>query len=490
MRKFVVLTLFFLDFSASLLSQPIFYTPFERGVRDAFQLKFDAVDADLIAMRDNGEQAWRIEYVEFMVQFLGHFVNENQEAYDEDRDILKARIDRFRDEAPKGTPEYYLYLGEMSLGMAGLEAKFKHNWGAAGHGIDGLSAFQKGQELFPSYKPMAAGMGILNVAVGSVPEDYQFITNMMGYRGDIQRGMQYLRSAIESSKDRQYAHLRDKHAFLYGIIAEQLFPDEVSSVSELNSSPDNSPLLAFIESNLLKSKGENDEMIALLEKVTAQTEFYPFPYLWYQLGRAKLARGDEDANRVLERFISINKGGNYVKSTNRYLHWYYRLRGDAAKANQYKNLVISQGETAVGADLQALREIERGEVPINLLKARLEFDHGRPLEALALLRSVDVESLSPQHLIDYHYRVGRANQELGRNSSAIRSFQSARSIDRGDETTFEQVNATLQLAILTEDNDRMLSTQMYRAVLDYDDYPWRHTTQQKAKAGLSRLDAV
>ncbi|NVK04330.1 MAG: hypothetical protein HWD92_05880 [Flavobacteriia bacterium] len=491
MRKNVLSLLLLLTMSAPILGQPIFYTPFERGLKDAFQLRFDEVEKDIQSMRENGEEEWRIAYIEHTVRFLAHFADENKEAYDDERSALKSRINDFEESAPQGVPEYYLYMGEMSLTIAALEAKFGHDWGAAGHGMDGLSALQKGQELFPQYKPMYAGMGILNVAIGSVPDDYQFITNMMGYRGDVTRGMNYLRQAIEASKERKYAYLKEKHAFLYGLIAQQLFPDEISSLEELNVRPDNSPLLAFLESSLLMSAGESDELISLLEEVTTNESFYTFPYLYYQLGRAKLARGDDDANTVLQEYILVNKGENYVKSTYRYLHWYHRLHSNSREAEHFRSLVLNEGIAKVGGDQQAEREMKRELTPLNLLRARLQFDNGDAQGCITTLRTVQVEDLSPLFKADYYYRMGRAHQKLSLMNSAKRNFDQCREIDLGETVTFEQVNAALQLAILNERDNPEYARSLFNAVLSYDDeYPWRHGMQQKAKAGLSRLDAA
>ncbi len=485
MRYFLI-SIFFIGLGFTSQAQPVYRTPFENAQRNMYQLKMDAVRENIQQMREKNEENWRIAYIQNSVSFLEQFVNEDEERFDEERANFEKRIELVEEDGVVG-PEYYLYLGEMNLHIAALEAKYGHFWSASGYAFSGLDKLKEGQRLYPNYEPMFAGMGMLNVAIGSVPDNYKWITSTLGFTGDIEAGFRYLTAAVEASDSREWAYLKHKHVFLYGYVTQQLFPEELTTIKELGVDPATNPLLAFLESKILINQGRIDELIELFDAVFQLEDRCDFPYLTYQYGRSKLARRDADAERYLLQFLEQNRGVNYVKSTLRYLHWSARLKGDSERSARYRSRALEEGATDVGADIQAQRELEEVLVPLELLEARLLFDSGQLQRALDKLTTIDPSNYASNYKAEYYYRKGKVYQSLDRNSEAIAAYRMAASINF-DPPTHELVNAHLQLAILLEDSNPLMARGFYREVLAFDDYPWYEGTQQKAKVGLSRLD--
>lgn len=453
-----------------------------------YSLRFNEAVIAIRSFEASHEEQQTTAYLRFCLLFLKHFVDEDGEVYEQDRRRMEGYLDQV-EEGPDDDPHYYLYLGEMNLQMAALEAKFGHTWGAGQYALSGLSALEDGQEEFPDFKPMLAGMGVLNVAIGSLPSNYRFAASILGYSGEVERGIRYIRQAMDVSRnDEEYAYLHDKHVFLYAYILQQLEPDEISSLRSLGADPAQNPLLAFLESKMLQSEGKVDEVIDLLERVKRLPGRYEFPYLDYQLGRAKLCRGDIDANVPLMNYLRRNKGENYNKSTQRYLSWYYRLRGDMTRSNLYRDMAAQPGKTFVGADLEAFRECSTPLLSIDLLKARLAFDAGNHAQALSFLDAGSSEICSrDEEYLEYYYRKGRIYQAMGKSVQALAEFRQTLRYNP-DPTAFARVNSELQMAMLYESKDPEAARRHYSNVLKFEDYPWYEGCQQTAKAGLERLE--
>ncbi|NVK28179.1 MAG: hypothetical protein HWE14_09045 [Flavobacteriia bacterium] len=488
MRHIAVLLALILGLSGTLRAQNESDVAFNAALDDIYKLSFSSAQVHIREMTSENAEDWRIPYLKFQISFLKHFVDEDEAAFNDDRNHMEDLIELVEDNGDKESPDFHLYLGEMNFQMAAIEAKFNHMWSAAGYGLDGISHLEDGQEEHPTYKPMFAGIGMLNVALGSIPDSYKSFATFLGYSGDMERGMRYLDRAIEASKSSEYEHLRAKHVFVYAYVKNALQPGEIKTLKDFQVDPSQNALLAFLEVKLLQSQGKNSEIIDVIEGVQALPNRYDFPYLDYLLGRAKLARGDDDANLILERYVRKNKGNNYLKSTYRYLNWYYRLKGANSLAESYRHKVLEEGSDFVGADKQALREMEAGDYDLKLIRARLAYDAGELTKALEYVPSGDVVRYDYAELIEFYYRRGRVFQDLNQLSMAVQSFQKAAAI-QSTPLTFERVNAELQLAYILEDINANAAIRHYQNVLEFKDYPWYEGTQQKAKAGLSRLGA-
>ncbi len=195
----------------------------------------------------------------------------------------------------------------------------------------------------------------------------------------------------------------------------------------------------------------------------------------------------ELARNYFEEFLSKTKDNEHLKSTYRYLAWYHLLQDQPSKAEEYRQKILAESESITGSDKQAQVEAERG-FNKELIKTRLDFDAGR----FALV----VEKLSPWLLSKYckkdwekqefHYRRGRALQELKLDAEAKIEFEKAVSFDQ--MSTYAYGNSILQLGLLAEARGAYGSAENYlKQAAKLSGYPFFEGVQQKAKTALSRL---
>jgi tetratricopeptide (TPR) repeat protein len=126
---------------------------------------------------------------------------------------------------------------------------------------------------------------------------------------------------------------------------------------------------------------------------------------------------------------------------------------------------------------------------IGLLKARLLFDGGYYMAADSVINSIPESSmLTLPYRLEYHYRVGRIYQMLGREAPAIASLQMAAMAGAGQPYTFS-TRAALQLALIFEEQgDSHQALEWYRKCLEY--YDAEHTpggVADMAEKGMKRV---
>src|SRR5579872_6653057 len=117
----------------------------------------------------------------------------------------------------------------------------------------------------------------------------------------------------------------------------------------------------------------------------------------------------------LERFLQRFKGRFYVKDALLKLSWFYYLKGDQAKADSFRLLVLHKGNTEADADRQALKEARSQQWPNRqLLRARLLSDGGYFTEALSLLQGISPAGFATaEEKCEYAYRIARIYDGLG-----------------------------------------------------------------------------
>lgn len=474
--------------SVSLFAQFPMDSKLKQAHELIFSLKFDSAQTILSAYEKEHPDQQTTAYLKFNILFLRHFVDEDEAAFIQDKRKMIAWLDEVKD-GDKTSPYYHWYVGEMKFELAALEIKFGRSFSGAQYALGALSSLEDGGEEHPDFPPLKMGTGLLNVAIGSVPENYKFLASMLGYSGDLGLGLDLLREATQISEQPKWKYLKTKSVFVYLYVIQQLDPNERQSVKSYGLDPHTNPLLAFLESKMLQKEGDMDELIDMLLDTRAIPGTHEFPYMEYTLGRAKLTRGDEDANLYFLTYLQTNKGVNYIKSTLRYLSWYYRLRGQSARANLYRSRVLEEGKSGVGADLEALRECETEPVALELLKARLAFDLGEYQSVLTLLKGKESSICKNQNdHMEFHYRLGRSYEALKDYRNAITSLNKAIQYTVSP-VTVNRVYSELHLALLYERaNNKEKARHHFENVLEFDDYPWYEGTQQKAKAGLERLE--
>lgn len=464
-----------------------FNAEMESGITAIAQLRYQDLERIIAKERMQNPENRVPDYLEAAGLCLRIFFVENEAWFNDREAHLNHLFDRIED-LPDTEPYKRVFLAEMSLARSGVYGKFKHNIKAGWGFYRAYNLLQENLNEFPNFLPTLIPFGVLETAVGTLPEDYKSVASLFGFEGNIEEGLSMIRKAYYYSIADPNLHFhRDYFGYVYSYANFELKTKEQASLFTLGMDVKGSSFFIYLESQQRLQQGDAETALNLLQNRPTGPQYLEVPYFEYYTGKIALMVRPEEAVSHLKKFLETTRDNEHRKSAYRYLAWYHLIKGNKAEAERYRQLILSEPETLTGSDKQALAEARRG-FNVGLIKARLDFDAGR--------YSKVVEDLDPKKLSDmcskdwerqeFYYRRGRALQEMGLIDQAIAMFNEA--LKYPEVVSFSLANSTLQLGILFEEKGNVSRSRFYyQSVMKLKGYPFHEGVQQKAKAGLERL---
>jgi tetratricopeptide (TPR) repeat protein len=428
------------------------------------------------------------------VDFLKVLIGEEEKDFIYLKQNKEPRLQKLAAEG-KDSP-WYLYSQSLIYLQSGVaRIKFGEYINAGLEINRAYRLLKENQRKFPDFVMNKAGLGILHSLVGTVPVKYKWAVNSLQFEGTIPEGNAEINEAYRQLvSDPQLSFLLPETVFLLTFVTLNLSADipaalnlaEKFNTSTLKSISNESPLLIYSFANIYSRAGENDKVIQLLTDFPHVTETYPFHYLNYMLGVAKLNRLDKDACYPLLSFLGSFKGKNYIRSAYMHLAWYYLIQNDPQKYSIYIERIKLRGNDQVDNDREAMAFANKNSKPdMCLLKARLLFDGGyyaRAKQDLDGYKATDVKTG-----VEYVYRLGRIYHNWGKIDDAISYYEET--IKKGENLPYYfAANSSLQLGIIFEKrNDFIRAKKYYLRVLEMDFDEYQFSITNKAQAGLNRI---
>ena len=377
-----------------------------------------------------------------------------------------------------------LRFGDYAIGAIGINKSYR--------------LLVKNEALFPEFRPNQVALGLMQVLIGSIPQNYQWVTKVLYLQGTVQQGTENMqRALLDPSINLKFPFLTTESIFLLTFTTFNLSedPEGIKFVDRFFDKPEtqqtlrNSPLLIYARSIFLMHTGRNDKAIEVLNLAPLSEDYFPFYYLQYLTGLAKLNRMDKDADVWFLRYVNNFRGNSFVKSAYQRLAWISLMKNDIPTYKNYIKRIGLFGNTTIDGDKQAEKEAQSGSIPnALLLKARLLSDGGYYDKADKVLNGIDQTDLtSEREKLEYSYRLARNNHNWGKISPAKDGY--IKTIQRGEKKPwYFAANSALQLGLIYENEGNPEKARQYYKkclAMEYDEY--RTSISQKAKAGLSRV---
>jgi tetratricopeptide (TPR) repeat protein len=425
-------------------------------------------------------------YIDFFVLFF----NEDPAEYKKKKDNFDQRIDAF-EKGPASSPFYNYCRAITNMQRAAVGIKFGERFSAALDFKKAFSLIKENKNKFPSFQPNNMIYGPLQVAIGTVPKNYKWATNLFGMRGSISGGMNLMENFLNSND--QWAQLFENEATFYYCFLKFHFenkPDEVIRYIQTKKlDVVNNHLFTFLATNLGRNNKQSLFARNALLNRNRSGEYLNTSVWDFEMGYAELYKQDyADAATYFERFIKNFKGKTYVKDALQKLSWAYYLQGDMAAAERTRQRLLRSGGTDTDADKKAHSEAKTGIWPnIYLLKARLLNDGGYHKEAIAMLHGKSSKDFpKPEEALEFTYRVARIYDDLQNDDAAIKAYESA--IKLGiNRKEYYAARAALQIGFIYEKRgQKATAISYYQKCLDMDDHDYKDSLDQKAKAGILR----
>jgi len=437
-------------------------------------------------------------YLENYIDFLTLLIGENRGRFEELKHNKQQRIDVL-EKGNQASPYYRYCLAEVNLQWAFARLKFGDYTTAAFEVRKAFLLFTENQKLYPSFLLNKTGLGVVHMIAGLVPENYKWMAKLMGVEGSLESGLKELQEVAGYKGDDPIVKMfKPEAVFFMSTVLSNLQKDKREALAKLadlrfdgsGSGEETSPLITYAKANILMKNGLNDEALKILRERRRSDQAFPFYYLDYLEGIARLNKLDLSSSACFQRYLQHFTGLNYIKASYQKLAWIDALKGDTNGYLSTIHSVENKGAVIVDEDKQAEHEMNALTFPsVVLLRARLLFDGGYYDAALRELLDNPVKTYvqTRRDLIEYTYRLARIYHEKGNLSRALDYY--SQTVARGrNETYYFAAASAYQMGLIYENEGNAIKADScYRRCLSLKTIEYRTSLNQKAKAGLNRL---
>ena len=494
LRPCLVFFLSILTFALPLRAAKYFaFTPIARQAYDhATSLRFGEAYAAMAQMKLEDPNNLIVLHIENYIDFFTLYIEEDEATYRQLKKNRDLRLDKVK-AGDRSSPYYLFVQADIRLQWALARLRFEDYLGAFTEVSKAHRLLKENEELFPDFMPNKKDLGILHAMVGTIPDSYKWGVKLLGgLEGTIAQGKKEVEEVLAYAQKNDFI-FKEETVVLYAYLLLHLDNKEEEAWRAIAGStlrPEENPMHCFVMANIAMRTGRNERAIQLLEQRRKGKAFFPFPYLDYMLGLAKLRRLDSDAAPHFQRFILHYQGRNFIKEAYQKMAWQELVNGNPVGYRRYMQACRSKGSAVAGGDKSAQQEAEHGAAPdLSLLKARLLFDGGYFKKGYQILSARQPENYSfPEGQLEYYYRLGRLLHGLKRYEEALQYYQFT--IAQGaDSPHFYACNAALQMGLIYEaTGDLPKARAAFEQCLSLEPEEYRTGLHQKAKSGLARLE--
>ncbi|HEY4111201.1 hypothetical protein [Puia sp.] len=428
-------------------------------------------------------------FLDNYIDFFQLFFNEDAGQYAAWKGRLDQRLE-LMSEGPENSPFHLFTRSVIHFQWAAIQIKFGNNWDA---GWDFRRSFLQSRDCakrFPDFAAATMLSGAMQVVAGTIPDSYKWLSSLLGIKGSIAAGMKQLDRFLAT--DDEWAELyRDEAIFYYLYLKFYIEnkPDEVFAfIRQHQLDARNNHLYTYLYANLCINDHRSAMALQIMQQMNNAPDYLDMPVWDLEMGYASLNHLEPGAENHLKLFLQRFKGKFYVKDALLKLSWFYYLKGELARADSCRQMVLRKGGIEADADRQAVKEAKSRIWPNKLLlQARLLSDGGYFGEALQLLQGTSSSGfVTAEEKCEYAYRLGRIYDGLTRNDEAIEAYLTA--IKTGQQLReYFAARAALQIGYIYEQRgDKIRAIAFFEKCLSLKDHDYKNSLDQRAKAGLAR----
>jgi tetratricopeptide (TPR) repeat protein len=391
-------------------------------------------------------------------------------------------------------PQQRFFMAEVRLHWAFVKLKFGKEYSASWDIIKAYKLLDENARLFPDFLPTYKSLGLLHVLIGSTPQNYKWVADLLGLRGNIQQGIREIQvvSTNQTSIFRTEAQL-----------IELLIQANILKYSEKNNSdllaivkaqPDDL-LMHFFGTIISMKDNRSEQALRILDSRPVGSQYYPFPFTDFLKGEILLEKGQyNESEKYFKLFLRNYRGMNFLKDSNFRLYLCNWLVANDLAAKNYLSAILKTGQTVVEADEAAQKfalnynKNQHAEPQKVLMRARLAFNGGFLEEALSFLNSYNEATFSQTpDKAEYQYRLGKIYQKKNQFDKAIPVYERALALSEPLALYFGATSA-LQLGYIYQSkNQRPKAVQYFQKALNYPKHEYKNSIDNKAKAALTAM---
>lgn len=431
-------------------------------------------------------------YVDDLADMVTLLVSDNRTLFGQWEDREDQRLDQLK-KLDGNSPWQRFAQAEVRLHWAFVKLKFGQEMSACWDVIRAYKLLEENRKKFPGFLPTYKSLGLLHVMIGAVPDNFTWVTRILGLRGNIRQGLQEIRTVVQ--KDAVFQTEAQLIDLLIRAYVLKFTPNDTAQLKKLvHENPDNL-LLHFFATSVLMKDAQSEEALRFLTNRPVGAAYLSFPMLENLKADILLQKGSYPAAAASYRsFLNQYKGVNFLKDSYYKQFLCYWLDDDDAKAVPLLRQVMEVGTSVVESDKAAQKFAElyfkKGVSPRQkiLMKARLATDGGFYDTALQTLRPYAEASFAlVNEKAEFNYRKGRIYQRQGDADDAVPYLERAIVLSESGQLSHGATSA-LQLGyIYQQKGNKARARQYFQKALTYKKHEYKNSIDNKARAALNEL---
>ncbi|PKV75385.1 tetratricopeptide repeat protein [Pontibacter ramchanderi] len=381
-------------------------------------------------------------------------------------------------------------LAEVRLHIALSKLLQGNKLGAAWDLRQAYLQYSANSRRYPDFLPNRKTLGALQVLIGSVPDSYRVLLNIIGMQGSIDSGMANIQAAA-TKENPFHEEAQLLQALLQHLVNPEADALASESVLKLNQRFPDNLLYTFAAMHVLKKTRQSELALQVYRRRPHQAGYLAFPYLHHMAADLYLYKGDfTNSVKLNQLFLAQHKGDHYLKAANYKLYLANWLGGKQQQAQKHLSQIAQLGLTEREEDGYAARFAREEQSPNRyLMLARLQYDGGYYEEALQTMAQMPLKSNTPPaELAEYHYRKARIYHGVHNLTQAKLYYEQAIEASR-NTTLYFAPYAALQLGYIYQEEQKPLTArQWFTQAMGYKGHTYKNSIDGKAKLALQALD--
>jgi hypothetical protein len=268
-------------------------------------------------------------YVIALAEALELLITEDGEKYTEYEERFVQRLER---KTKLNSPDDLFLQAEIRMHWTFVYLKFGHEFDAALNLRQAYLTIEEIRKRFPKYQSIKKTSGLLQVIIGSVPQKYNWVLNLLNMEGSTKTGLDELESVRLSDGPLAF-EANIIHALIRGFLMQQ--PSSgIHEVSNLGGAFPRNRLALFLESALAIKNNEAERGLVMLDSLSKQSIGMPLYYADYLKGEIYLFKAEYlNSISAYRWFINNYRGQNGIKDAYYKIGLCYWLNGNTNDAD-------------------------------------------------------------------------------------------------------------------------------------------------------------
>ena len=242
------------------------------------------------------------------------FFNENETEYNTLYPNFDKRLEILKT-GPKNSPFYLFSQAMVHLNKAIVAIRFDKNWDAALDFRKSYLLFKQNKEAFPKFTPNNLYFGLLTTVIGSVPNNYQWMLNILGMKGSISEGNAMVLNYI-NSKDSYSSMCRNEALLFYPYLVLNFEANKSKAFDFINTTNydfNKNHLHAYMATNIFLGNQSATKSLEISNGIEINDNYLKLPFWNYEKGFAYLNLLELDkAQKELRQFTRTFRGRVYL----------------------------------------------------------------------------------------------------------------------------------------------------------------------------------